>query len=214
MIKKRGAIHVDWVISMGIFLIYLIILLVFIKPSYKAKFEEDVLTKMVKDEFLNQNNVSAGFIVYTTKVCEAGVGPSSIKEQLKGKLPSIIDKEDIYVNTNANIAYFLYQGISDSDDPEDCIDAIGEVFYYKGLKGNLEEIGDFGFPDSRNYKINIYKIEENGDLIKDESFGSTKEPSTDDEVYVLDWSSSKLLGWDSINNKIERENVIINIQVW
>ena len=50
-INKKGDVHIDWVISIAIFLTYIIILLAFIKPSYKPSFEGDVLVKMVKDSF-------------------------------------------------------------------------------------------------------------------------------------------------------------------
>tara|TARA_Y100000310_G_C20476336_1_gene712599 strand:- start:71 stop:808 length:738 start_codon:yes stop_codon:yes gene_type:complete len=47
--NKKGASHIDWVVSIGIFIVYILILLVWIKPSYKPVFEEDVLIGIVRD---------------------------------------------------------------------------------------------------------------------------------------------------------------------
>ena len=49
--NKRGNVHIDWVISISIFLTYIIVLLAFIKPSYEPSFEGDVLVNMVKNNF-------------------------------------------------------------------------------------------------------------------------------------------------------------------
>ncbi len=49
--NKRGNVHIDWVISIAIFLTYIIILLAFIKPSYKPSFEGDVLVNLAKNSF-------------------------------------------------------------------------------------------------------------------------------------------------------------------
>lgn len=53
-INKKGNVHIDWVISIAIFLTYIIVLLAFIKPSYEPSFEGDVLVKLVKGSFHNE----------------------------------------------------------------------------------------------------------------------------------------------------------------
>ncbi len=97
--KKRGAIHIDWVISMGIFIIYIIVLLILIKPSYKPEFEGDVLTTMVKNEFLRQNNETAGFVVFTAETCNLEEGGVNVLSELRKKLPSNIDTNDIHIDS-------------------------------------------------------------------------------------------------------------------
>ena len=52
--NKRGNVHIDWVISIAIFLTYIIILLAFIKPSYKPSFEGDVLVDLARNNFHNE----------------------------------------------------------------------------------------------------------------------------------------------------------------
>jgi hypothetical protein len=54
MKNKKGSIHIDWVVSIGIFLTYIILLLTFIKPSYEPAFEGDVLTNLVVDKFYEE----------------------------------------------------------------------------------------------------------------------------------------------------------------
>ena len=49
--NKKGNVHIDWVISVAIFLTYIIVLLAFIKPSYKPSFEGDVLVNLAKKNF-------------------------------------------------------------------------------------------------------------------------------------------------------------------
>lgn len=223
---KKGSIHVDWVISMGIFLVYLIALLILIKPSYKPSYEEDVLTTMIKDEFLKQNKIDAGFVVYTTNEddpdCVEGYAPIIIPKINEILEESTIDTNDIYFKLlkapRTYKAYFL-DGLSGSNfvTQGQCDAEIGGVVYYNGLKTNLNFNPDEvdknikfkdKFPSSRNYKITIYedgsenKIISTGELI-----------SSDAKIYVLDWSNAKL-SWDNTNNEIKRENIIINIRVW
>ena len=59
-IKKRGSTHVDWVMSIGIFLIYLLALFIIIKPGVREIYSEDTLLSIV------ENNVK-GNIVWTIK---------------------------------------------------------------------------------------------------------------------------------------------------
>ncbi len=207
--KKRGAIHVDWVISMSIFLIYLIVLLVLIKPSYKAEFEGDVLTNMIKDEFLRQNKIDAGFVVFSGQ--EQCVDGGSLENKLGDKLPVSINDGNIYVNGLASPyrAYFINDVIADSEyEIPWCVEDIGEVVNYTGFvqvlnfdvnKNNFVN----RFPKETNYKITEYP---SGTEVH-----STEEPLDNDEVYVLEFAGSKLF-WDE--EKIKRENVIINIKVW
>src|SRR3989338_1562014 len=49
--NKKGNVHIDWVISIAVFLTYIIVLLAFIKPSYKPCFEGDVLVNLAKKSF-------------------------------------------------------------------------------------------------------------------------------------------------------------------
>lgn len=49
--SKKGASHVDWAISMGIFLIYLFTLFVLIKPGAKPVYTQETLLSIVEEKF-------------------------------------------------------------------------------------------------------------------------------------------------------------------
>ena len=51
---KKGNVHIDWVVSVAVFLTYLIVLLAFIKPNYKPSFEGDVLVNLARESFHNE----------------------------------------------------------------------------------------------------------------------------------------------------------------
>lgn len=49
MMNKRGDTHIDWIISLGIFIVFILLLLVWIKPGYEPKYEEETLIDIVKN---------------------------------------------------------------------------------------------------------------------------------------------------------------------
>lgn len=51
--NKKGAIHVDWAISMGLFLIYVVVLFILIKPGYYAEYKPENLFSIIEDNFLS-----------------------------------------------------------------------------------------------------------------------------------------------------------------
>jgi len=208
---KKGAIHIDWVISVGIFLVYIIVLLVLIKPSYKSVYEGDALTTMIKDEFLRQNKVDAGFVVFKAENCDKIDGVNVI-QQLSEKTGSNIFYIKRLKDPNYK-AYFLPEIPSSEINLGNCeIVEVGEVFNYTGLKQGLNfEAKDFNFPISRNYKITIYPGESVVPITRDGNTVTIVNPTSETKVYVLDWSAAKLK-WE--NNEIGRDNIIINIQVW
>lgn len=46
---KKGATHVDWAVSLGIFLIYLLSLLIIIRPGFTPLYTGDVLVSIIED---------------------------------------------------------------------------------------------------------------------------------------------------------------------
>ena len=55
--SKKGASHVDWIVSIGIFIVYVLILLVWLKPGYQPVFEEDIFIQTVKNGIEKDNSV-------------------------------------------------------------------------------------------------------------------------------------------------------------
>lgn len=66
---KRGAIHVDWAISMGIFLIYVIFLFTLIKPGYYEEFKPENLFTIVEGNFIKNTVTSVKEIQFVIESC-------------------------------------------------------------------------------------------------------------------------------------------------
>lgn len=48
---KKGAVHLDWMISMGIFIMFLLSMLVFFKPGAESAYGRDYLISILEDNF-------------------------------------------------------------------------------------------------------------------------------------------------------------------
>lgn len=48
MINKRGAIHVDWAISMGLFIVYVVVMFILIKPGYYVEHKPENLFTIIE----------------------------------------------------------------------------------------------------------------------------------------------------------------------
>jgi len=62
---KKGASHVDWAISMGIFLVFIMLTFIFLRPGTEPVYKGDMLLKVVEDG-LNENGtylLDKGFLV-------------------------------------------------------------------------------------------------------------------------------------------------------
>ena len=53
----KGAIHVDWAVSMALFLLFIIGILVFLKPGVLSLYDDEYLTGLVADEVMNRSFV-------------------------------------------------------------------------------------------------------------------------------------------------------------
>ncbi len=80
--NKRGNVHIDWVVSIAIFLTYLIILLAFIKPNYKPSFEGDVLVNLAKESFHNEVEWSVNKVLLSFSCDNGGVYDLNLNEYI------------------------------------------------------------------------------------------------------------------------------------
>ena len=53
-IPKNGAIHVDWAISMGLFLLYTFLLFIMIKPGAEVEHKPDSLFTIMENNFFEE----------------------------------------------------------------------------------------------------------------------------------------------------------------
>ena len=231
MIKnKKGAEHVDWAISIGIFLLFLLSILVYIKPVYKPTYEAETLGEMIKDSFLAENNATIyklPLIVSgcTIKLCDyTQFQINNLKNNVL-----ITSNEVIIYNykrsgssisfSTSNIIYWLYYSddlIPNSDgtlNPTSnectCSNKVGEVSEYIGLK-SIISVAQFsppiGFPDSKQFNVKI----RNANSGKVEGYQGI-DPPEDVSVYVYEFVYP-LLTWE--NNQPKKTNYIVSIQIW
>ncbi|MEK6856834.1 MAG: hypothetical protein AABX49_02345 [Nanoarchaeota archaeon] len=70
---KKGNVHIDWVVSVAVFLTYLIVLLAFIKPNYKPSFEGDVLVNLAKESLHSEVDWSVNKVLLSFDCDNGGV---------------------------------------------------------------------------------------------------------------------------------------------
>ena len=88
--NKRGASHADWAISLGIFLLYILSMLMIIQPGVEPFYREDQLLKIATDNF--KENTAYSFyktplIINTAAVGVDFAGPGSYMITLKDVFP-------------------------------------------------------------------------------------------------------------------------------
>lgn len=181
--NKRGDTNIDWVMSIGIFIIYILLLLVWIKPGYKPVFEQDTLISIVKNNIEKDFSWEVRKTLLKLKCNQLG----TFDFGLDSYIPVSAGNFDVRrVDTNERAVYGgaltinLYNSNGENDfwvissdaiygsnpnelgDPNPIImcDIIaGEPVIYKGLRdyGGLTLPGfdssNWGFPQSKEFKI-------------------------------------------------------------
>jgi hypothetical protein len=54
--NKRGASHTDWAISMAIFIVYILLMIIFLKPGVAAIYKPEGLMQLVETNFFDETN--------------------------------------------------------------------------------------------------------------------------------------------------------------
>lgn len=97
---KRGASHADWAISLGIFLVYILSMLIIIQPGAQPIYKEERLLKIAKDNY----KADTEYIFYKTPIIidTAGMdfaGEGTYAVRLDGDLPFSGDGNEFAVAT-------------------------------------------------------------------------------------------------------------------
>lgn len=71
-IGKKGGIHVDWAISMGLFLVYVILLFIILRPGAYAEHKPESLFTIIETPFFNNTLVRIYEIQFSVKLCSEG----------------------------------------------------------------------------------------------------------------------------------------------
>lgn len=97
--NKQGS-HADWAISMGIFLVYILILFIIIRPGVTPVYDEDVLLDLVEEKFSEEVKwivKMTPLFVRTCKSDEKGE-PSSITIEDKSETPWAFTTFNLFEN--------------------------------------------------------------------------------------------------------------------
>ncbi|MAG45570.1 MAG: hypothetical protein CMH63_02240 [Nanoarchaeota archaeon] len=181
--EKKGSIHIDWIVSVALFMTFIIIIFGFIKPGYEPVFEGDVLIKLVSDEF----NSKAEWEVYKTMlsfdcdtkgVINLGLSPTYIPVGDKYKLllqngnvanynGNLIDlpnnNYNFWIIHNSDIGYNSDNlGLEDDgpEDPKNCQINAANPIVFKGInEGELDlvnlDVNTWDFPDFRYFRLKV-----------------------------------------------------------
>ncbi len=242
--NKKGNVHIDWVISISIFLTYIIILLAFIKPSYKPSFEGDVLVNLVKKNFdekiewqVKKNLLSfrcetKGVANVDLKNYIPDIGKYKVllkdgktKARYKGSLIDLMnDDYDFWIIHNEFFGYNLDDnGLEDDGgaDPKDCEISAANPIIFRGInadKLNLVDlkIDEWNFPQFRQFKITVLDVD--GSL-KDNRYCFAKGLMNSNECLLAEPPLDVVVYGVNLGDAIldkdgNFEQVILNIQVW
>ncbi len=241
MIKnKKGAEHVDWAISIGIFILFLLAILVYIKPVYKPTYEAETLGEMVKNSFLAENNATIYRTLVITEHKEEVPVCNSIELSINNLGNIYVTKEDlvtqaekykkvdnkiIFPNPTIISKYWVYYNLEstqwningdDNYNPK-CTSnpKIGETEEYIGLRGSTSGT----YIDLKNKikgfpeskEFRIGVIKTNGEEQQAYTPSGSPTPPEDVNVYVYEFLYP-LLTWGS--NQPSKTNYIVSIQIW
>lgn len=152
MMNKRGASHADWAISLGIFLLYILSMLMIIQPGVEPFYREDQLLKIATDNF--KENTAYSFyktllIIDTTDMEFSAAG--SYMVTLNDIFPFSGDVNNYAVTDASGVPLPNFRIVEDwSEISFDAVINAGENRFY--IISNKPAIGD---PDtySRNVPI-------------------------------------------------------------
>ena len=223
----KGATHIEWVISMGIFLVFIISLFTFLKPGYKQPFASDTLLKILEDNFNNEvywTIKSTPLIIggctdsqtktVTIELCNPDSCPSNTwrfsddSTTYTKSFTNSLDDQLIYHPLDSEEVELEIQQSSCSTTlgitediigiSEEKLDAL--LSYFPDSIDDLKE--KWKYPKSQNFAI---KIKKETDINFQEYKTSNIEP--------LNIYSKEFKAWIIDKNAI-KTSIIINLQIW
>ncbi|MFH1455924.1 MAG: hypothetical protein ABIF40_03165 [archaeon] len=153
--KKKGAVHVDWIISISIFIVFVLLLIILIQPSMTPVYDLSSLSEIVDARldkntkweiektaiFLEGGTQMVNGIVSITDFFPFEKDPTSqnkyaIVDEINNEVDSIINinsnigsKDNIqFIGTPGNYYWLLYS--ADADFDHDGLPPAGDVFCY------------------------------------------------------------------------------------
>ena len=242
--NKRGNVHIDWVISIAIFLTYIIVLLAFIRPSYEPSFEGDVLVNMVKNNFdektqfeVKKNLLSFGCdtkgvanVDLKTYIPDIGnykvmLKDGKTKARYNGNLIDLPNNNyNFWIIHNDFYGYNLDDsGLEDDGaiDPKDCEISAANPIVFKGINDDRLNINDlkineWNFPEFRQFRIQV--LSSDGSL-KNSGYCFAKGLQNSNECIQVEPPADVIVYGVNLGDAILDKDgnfvqVILNIQVW
>ena len=189
MKNKKGNLHIDWVISIGIFLTYIILLITFIKPSYEPSFEGDVLVNLAKNKFYNEAGWEVKKILLSFDCNNGGVHELTLQDYIPdigSKFKIVNEKTGVLASYSGSLKIKLFNnddkfrvfynelvGYESADDPGaktegmKCEIGAGNPIIFRGISEqrlddlNMDKLAE-NFPEFRQFKIRV--LDSNGNL--------------------------------------------------
>ena len=235
MKNKKAAGHVDWVISFGIFIIFLMAIIVFIKPAYKPTFESEALGEMIKNSFLEQNSRT----IYRTLVnscysssasCDHTVANlNNIGAEIYVTKENLQEQADQYKKQSNSVLFphlssmpkfWVYHNLNTGEGdngnfnpstPCSCSPVIGETTEYKGLKSSsITKFTVPNFPAVKEFNIKTRNIN-TGEVLDSEG----DEPPADVDVYVYEFVYPILSFTKTpAEGYMQKQSILVSAQIW
>lgn len=226
---KKAATHIEWVISMGIFLIFIISLFIVLKPGYKQPFAGDTLLNILEDNF----NEEVYWTIKTTPLIIGGCADSQTKTVIieicnPDYCPSTAwkfrDGSTIYTKsfTNSFNDELIYHPL-DSEEVElkiqqsACSTTLGITEDLIGVSEDKlnDLLNSFSSSNSIKDLKNKWKYPKNQEFaikIKKETDANSQEYKTSD-IEPSDTYAKEFKTWIIDKDKNKRL-ITINLQVW
>ena len=213
----KGQIHTEWVISLGIFLLYVLGMIIFIKPGYVSYYGEKDLINIVENGFKEKYYWNVKKVPLFVEECNCPTDGSecSITFSLTANEWSVNEKYGPFNQPQSEkIFWFVFSPIGDKDkefiirdESSGCDDAttkeysIGTVENVYGInKKNLiyENLKkDLNYPENKDFILKLNNKE----------IGSEKS-SQGVNVYVKEWNDFY------VDENGNREGVKVSITIW
>ncbi len=230
---KKGGVHTDWIISAGIFLVYIFSLFIFIRPSAAPDYDSDVLLNIIEENLKNEIYVNVsmtpvfkkqnGLYEMSFPFRGSSSGYKVINEE--GDTVSYSIGDNFRFNEDVGVYWLFYSRGKDfpHDPAPNCpVDGCQSVDSNQIIFGATEIIqgvsSSVSFDNSETGYLALkqeWNFPENKEFAIRITYPDSEytyepvEPFQQAKVYVREWKD-----WELDTNTGAREEVTINVRVW
>jgi|TARA_Y100000310_G_scaffold38954_1_gene36549 hypothetical protein len=233
----KGASQVDWAISMGIFLIYVLGLLVFLRPGIQPVLENNLLISIIQDNLEEEVNVKLKrtplFINISDNTKKSPPPSGSYKLEINDPLPfegkeeefALLDKDNNFVNFDLTSGKKLrFDGLVKKGE----LNLFWLLFLENDSYNNLNPIEDADINNEKNFSYSygvteeIVGIDYDKLILLDQNVDRLKEkwnfPKSKDFSIILINTTSSQYNQSSVvfsyNEKKETQQTNVFVREW